>query len=411
MKNQQTLRSRIVLFFCGFLAVLLPIYSAAIYGMLIFSEDLAFARQLDENAGRIIQHVEKHGELPDFLPMHITAYSDLADVPLYLQGQVADHEPGSFEINGDNLDFHAALVLLPTTEQMLYIFYDVASIESTEQLQSAMMLYLSVAGVIVLCLGRILARTLANRILNPITELADEVQSLSLDGDTVELRSSVTPDEVGVLVATINQLSQRIAKFTRREREFTAHVSHELRTPVTVIKGAVEILQSRDVLTDQTIQRPLERIERASADMEMVIDTFLLLARQGEMPNKEETCDLPLVVSKVVDSYRHMLAAKPVAIEVDTTDSGALSVPESLVTIALGNLVRNAFSYTLQGKVEIIACADRIRVVDSGPGIDPSRVGRGLGLTIVERLCERTGWQFEVSGRDGGGTQAELIFA
>jgi signal transduction histidine kinase len=409
MKMPKTLRSRIAFYFCGYLTVLLALYSAALFGMLRLSEDLAFNRQLAEIAGRIVQHVEEHGEMPVHLPMHITAYSDFSSVPQRLQNLVTNREPGVFEISEKD-GYHAALAPIPSTGQMLYVFYDVASIKATEQFESFMQLALAGVGLGVLCMGWILARSLSNRILNPISKLAKEVQSLSLDEDTVVLRSFATPDEVGTLAKTINQLLTRISEFTRREREFTSHASHELRTPVTVIKGAMEILRDRSNEGDHAIRRPLSRIERAVTDIEMLIDTFLLLARQEQNPDKDETCDLPTVVKKVVASYHYLLEEKSVEVEVRAVDPGLVQAPPPLVAIALGNLVRNAFQYTMKGKVEIIAHADRVSIFDSGPGIDVSRQGAGVGLTIVERLCERMNWRFIITGTPGEGTRADLIF-
>jgi signal transduction histidine kinase len=80
------------------------------------------------------------------------------------------------------------------------------------------------------------------------------------------------------------------------------------------------------------------------------------------------------------------------------------------VTITLGNLVRNAFQYTMQGKVKILVCTDRVSVCDSGPGITASRRGAGLGLTIVERLCEKLHWRFIINSTPNQGTRADLIF-
>jgi signal transduction histidine kinase len=403
------LRSRITFFFCGYLAVLLALYTATLSGMLKYSEDLAFSRQLSEIAGRIVQNVEEHGEIPIDLPMHITAYPGLLKVPPRLQDFVKNHEPGIFEINADDFDYHAALVPIPSTGQMLYVFFDVASIEATERFQSLITLAVAGIGLGVLLIGWALARSVSNRILNPVSELAKVVQRLSLKEDTVALRSYSTPDEVGTLAETINQLLKRIAEFTRREREFTSHASHELRTPVTIIKGALEVIRSRVGEKEQAIHPPLARIERAVTNIELLIDTFLLLARQGDSPDKDETCDLKAVVKQVVTTYEYLLKAKPVEVSVQAKDYELIQAPLSLVKIALGNLVRNAFQYTMRGKVEILILADGVSVIDSGPGIDASRQA-GIGLTIVERLCENMNWQFIITSTPDEGTRADLIF-
>ena len=189
-----------------------------------------------------------------------------------------------------------------------------------------------------------------------------------------------------MLAETIEDLLIRISEFTRREREFTSHASHELRTPVTVIRGAIEILKSRNSEEHGKIRDPLARIDRAVTDIEMLIDTFLLLARKEQLPDNDETCDLQTIVTKVVDSHRYLLKEKPVEVKVQTADAGSVRAPASLVSIALGNLVRNAFQYTMRGRIEITALTDRVSVHDGGSGFDPARQGAGVGLTIVERL-------------------------
>ncbi len=368
MKTPQTLRFRIAFYFCGYLTVLVIVYSLGLIGMIMISEDLTFNRQLSEIAAKIARQFEEKGKMPDALPLHITAYSGLESIPVNLRKYVENRQPGSFEI-GEDIDYHAAIVPIPSTGQTLYVFYNVESLETTEQVESFLKLAAGGIGLGVLLIGWILARTLSNRILNPITELAEEVKSLSPDKDTQEIRSVTASDEVGTLAQTINQLLHQISEFSRREREFTSHASHELRTPVAVIKGAVEILMGRREDDDGTIKQPLGRIKRAVTDIEMLIDTFLVLARQGKHPDKDEICNLQTIAEQVVVSYHYVLDSKPVDVNIQISEAGRIKAPSSLLSIALGNLVRNAFQYTMRGRVNLVVHADHVSVIDSGPGI------------------------------------------
>jgi signal transduction histidine kinase len=409
-RKPKTLRSRIVFYFCGYLAVLLIVYSWGISGMLKISEDLAFNRQLSEIAGRIARHLEEHGEIPSPLPLQISAYMDISSVPQNLQAFVAHHSPGVFEV-ADDIDYHAAIIPIPSTGQKLYIFYDVSPFETSDWFEHYILIALIGIGVGIFILGWLLTRSLSNRILNPVSELAEAVQSISPDEPVSELSSFNSSDEIGMLSEKINQLLKRISAFTRREREFTSHASHELRTPVSVIKTAVEILRQRTKESGAGIEKFLARIERSVTDIEMLVNAFLMLARQGQDTDKDEDSDLKRVAEHVVDSYRYLLKSKPVQVNILAPDAVSIKATEWLVTIALGNLVRNAFAYTMEGSVEIIVSPDRISVSDSGPGMDDTGRKSGIGLTIVERLCERMNWQFTISSAPGKGTRADLIFA
>ncbi|MGB4858847.1 MAG: HAMP domain-containing sensor histidine kinase, partial [Dokdonella sp.] len=84
------------------------------------------------------------------------------------------------------------------------------------------------------------------------------------------------------------------------------------------------------------------------------------------------------------------------------------------------------FKYTPSGDVTVIVGHGRVAVEDSGPGIKPEDAeklfqrgvrgtnegkGAGLGLAIVMRLCELSGWKVSLAPRPQGGAVATLQFS
>ena len=94
--------------------------------------------------------------------------------------------------------------------------------------------------------------------------------------------------------------------------------------------------------------------------------------------------------------------------------------------VVISNLLRNACSYTDDGRIDVIVEQDRVIVRDTGIGMseesmarafepfyraDPTRPhGTGLGLSIVRRLCDRFGWKIELESVLGRGTSATIRF-
>ena len=132
---------------------------------------------------------------------------------------------------------------------------------------------------------------------------------------------------------------------------------------------------------------------------------------------------LPLV-RDTIEENRQLIADKSIDINLVAQGDPALTVPESLFQIALTNLIQNAVRYTSNGQIMIYVREDRLLVSDTGIGIDGTNLetitqphvrgtdsnGFGLGLSIVSRLCDRFGWQFEIESEVGRGTTAQLIF-
>nr|WP_290573634.1 ATP-binding protein [Idiomarina sp.] len=76
--------------------------------------------------------------------------------------------------------------------------------------------------------------------------------------------------------------------------------------------------------------------------------------------------------------------------------------------MAVNNLVHNAFEHAFewQGAVTIAIRAHELVIINPmsnnaderyTPTDTPSSHGYGLGLGIVERLCERNGWSFSLN--------------
>ncbi len=92
----------------------------------------------------------------------------------------------------------------------------------------------------------------------------------------------------------------------------------------------------------------------------------------------------------------------------------------------LGNLLRNAFSYTDAGEVAVEIGAASVVIRDTGVGMAPEQLdamyrpfvrgdaarrgGHGVGLTIVRRLSDRFGWPVTIESRPGVGTRVEIRF-
>ena len=114
---------------------------------------------------------------------------------------------------------------------------------------------------------------------------------------------------------------------------------------------------------------------------------------------------MPLV-SRAIDQQHYLLSGKFVDVEIHDLAKPTVCGHPQAFSIAVSNLVRNAFEHTLagQGPITILIKEHELLVTNQVSGdaarrhtsTEASSHGYGLGLGIVQRLCERNGWSFSL---------------
>jgi signal transduction histidine kinase len=322
-------------------------------------------------------------------------------------------DDGYYEFESDEM--HVAVVTTGVPPRPLYIVTDVSGIEISANeevwLITGLVTLMSMLTLLAIALGTFISR----RAIDPVIRLADAVGGINAeqlaDDDWRRVKAeSFHDDEVGLLARTIEKTLKRIYAFIDRERYFTSAASHELRTPITVIKGALELLEQSG--NSGNGSRALGRIKRATIDMQTTIDMFLCLSRESDDSSYREYFEVGPLVDKAIEQQRHLLANKDITVELKRlTDPGLLGHPQAFA-IAVGNLVRNAFEHTPHNQGPINVRIDQHEVsINNQSGLevdDPEELsqrhphgsethGFGLGLSIVERLCEHNGWTFTLN--------------
>lgn len=283
--------------------------------------------------------------------------------------------------------------------------------------------------LLVLYLSTWLGFRASRRAFSPVVALARQVRELDPSAPEPGRfdRSSLpsTDDEVQELADALVRYSERLAEFIAREREFTRDASHELRSPLTVIHISAELLLADERLSDAS-RRAAERIRRAANDMDELTSAFLLLARESEAGLPMSALCVNDVVAAELERARVLAEDKPVESRYHASHRLHLDAPERVLAVLVGNLLRNAFSYTDRGEVEVSIDAEGVVIRDTGVGIATERLaeiyrpfargeparrgGFGVGLSIVRRLSDRFGWPVSIDSQPGVGTRIEVRF-
>jgi signal transduction histidine kinase len=269
-------------------------------------------------------------------------------------------------------------------------------------------------GCIALVTG-MLGFLLARRALAPLGELATQVGNGQQPVPKVD-PARYPSNEIGVLADRLSSAFERIRGFIAREQAFTREASHELRTPIAVIRGSAEVVALQPGLSDAST-KALQRIEAATQDIVGTLDLLLGLAREERMSNRDPILIRPIVTQAVEDVQVRFPDASlrtEILIEPDAT----ILARRTLLQLILNNLITNSFVHSHASRLTISFRGGELTISDDGVGIARATAradaadqssGTGLGLLIVQRLCEAGGILLTIADCEAGtGTRITL---
>lgn len=259
----------------------------------------------------------------------------------------------------------------------------------------------------------------------PVVRLARQVRHRDqLLGLAPPLAPDYAADEVGELAVAFDATLGRLRQALTRERLFTSDVSHELRTPLMVLATSCELLLENPAL-DLRGRTQVERINRASEEMRELVQTFLMLARaQRDDNGMSPRSNLAQVAENLLGVWRDPIESKGLTLIFEPGQTLDTLYNATFLTAVMGNLLRNALHYTDQGFIRLSLSATGFVVEDSGVGIPEEKreamfepfvrgnekrgEGLGLGLSLVQRICENQGWTVSLSTMEPNGCRFEV---
>ncbi|HEC15741.1 MAG TPA: HAMP domain-containing protein [Sedimenticola sp.] len=268
--------------------------------------------------------------------------------------------------------------------------------------------------------------------LRPLERLGGKVEAMDPEAlHPVDDRGA--PEEVHILVISLNRLFARLRQTLEKERHFTADAAHELRTPLAAIKTQAQVAQraTDDAQRKKALASIIDGVDRATH----LAGQLLTLARADAAYTEQklnQTVDLYPIAKETLAAVASDAMARNIEVSLESGEPGyPLTGDAAMLGIMLRNLVDNALKYSPDGgrlKVRLARTSSAIElsVTDSGPGIpeekmaelfqrfkrgNNSTMGAGLGLSIVKRICDIHHADIGMSrAGSGGGLKVSIKF-
>lgn len=273
--------------------------------------------------------------------------------------------------------------------------------------------------------GGLLSRSFV-RSWRPVRTLIGAAGSLA-DGDYTVRVAPTGSRAMRRVVASFNDMAERLEGADEQRRRLLGDLSHELRTPLTVVRGELEAMLDG-------VHRPdasqLEMLMGEVRVMERLLEDLrtLSLLEAGRLELHPEPTDLTALVEDVAEAHRRRAEEEGVVVELSLDPAvGELVIDPVRVREVLSNLVVNALRAMQSGGVLQLSTALEmggavIEVRDSGVGIEPDELdrvfdrfhkgstsrGSGLGLTISRDLVLAHDGSIEIDSVPGAGTAVRV---
>lgn len=286
--------------------------------------------------------------------------------------------------------------------------------------------------LVVLALGSMLAGV--RLAMRPLDRVSQRIAARA-PGDLGPVPLEGLPGELRPFAGTINQLLDRVREAAAHQQAFLSNAAHQLRTPLAGIQTQLELAEQTapPALRERLVQvaAALRRLARSTNQM-------LALARSGPQAIQSEALepvDLAALLEGAANDWLDAALAAGLELQFDAHE---VRVPGStwLLRELLANLIHNALQHTPRGGAVRVGCRPldtgaELEVEDTGPGVPAAerervlerfyqgqdtaesgtKVGSGLGLSIVDEVARRHGATLTLQdGANGRGLRVSVRF-
>lgn len=258
-------------------------------------------------------------------------------------------------------------------------------------------------------------------VLKPVKELA-----INAIGNNKQVETKYS--ELKPIADVINWKNEYVRTAQQSKDEFISNVTHEMNTPLTSIRGFAELISSGSMPGDKMIAAG-KTIKTQSDRLSAMIKQILNYSAIDDDTVTPYDVNVSKLTEEALDNFTPMLKDKNLTILKHIEDNVIIKSTHERITEIIDNLVSNAIKYNKQnGKIIVTLRGNVLTVEDTGIGINNDEinhifsrfytvdkshgesVGFGLGLPIVRKICDRSGWTINVDSVPGEGTTFKIVF-
>lgn len=330
------------------------------------------------------------------------------------------HRLLTFEQNGS---IYRAVNMKMSTKDHGDLILQVATVyNSVLDREQALLIITGSLVPLLILISSFLSFILAGKALSPITILSNTASKIAASNLSERIPVFTTKDEVEELSKSLNLLLDRLEVSFEAQENFVANASHQLNTPLSIIKGELDVLESK-YRSPEEIKRFHASLREEVTRLIDLVKNMLLVSRVKSGLEKFIFHPLRLddLLITIVSRMNVRAKEKRIVIRYDIeetlTEKNLIVMGErQLLDSLFENILDNAIKYSPEESTVQIAIKKQsekteIWIQDEGPGMSEEvknklgtrfqrgqanlMPGTGIGLSIAKKIAEFHGAEID----------------
>lgn len=268
----------------------------------------------------------------------------------------------------------------------------------------------------------------------PISKVVEKINNADYTDISKAITSTNTNDEIEELIKSYNKLLAKLSENILIQQNFINYVSHEFKTPLAAIAGNLEVFAQKERTPEEYHKVATEALNNVY-QIENILNNLLLMSGLTKIEKSHQSIRVDEILWKIHGNLLKKAADLQTCIHVNLAISNPeklqLQANETLLYLALFNIIENAVKYSNQQRIDIdITEEDNhliITVTDHGYGINPEDLskitetfyrgsnikaikGSGIGLSLSKSIFDHHNIGLNISSVVNEGTSVRISF-
>jgi Signal transduction histidine kinase len=299
--------------------------------------------------------------------------------------------------------YYELTVLIPTIEK--------------EDLREAILIWIIILYLMLLLVIIFIDAWILYRSFKPLHRTLAWLDNFNVNKELEPLDNETDITEFRKLNTVVTRSAQRNIDAYNKQKMFIGHASHELQTPLAACQNRLELLMSDTDLNEKQLEEILKTKQSLSQIIKLNRTLLLLTKIENNQFPDEEIVNINRLTDKYLTDCSEIYES--FGIEIERQEEGEMKVKmnETLASVLIGNLIKNAFVHNIKegGRIEILITPTSLRICNTGATdpLDAEKVfdyfyhdskrkdSIGLGLSLVNAIAKQYGFKISYSSEDG----------